>query len=60
MRTSTRRQWLIARISTDFRKNQDVKDPQILQTLIIAGETHLDSIKIQSQHLTRYLILALF
>ncbi len=53
MPTPNRVSWIKAKAQYDFRKNKTLSDKEEIDLHIIVGETNLDSIEVQAEHLTK-------
>ncbi len=53
MPTPNRVSWIKAKAQYDFRKNKTLSEKEEIDLHIIVGETNLDSIEVQAEHLTK-------
>ncbi|EGG20485.1 hypothetical protein DFA_00346 [Cavenderia fasciculata] len=49
--TENRRQFVLHKARTEFREGSKVSDPKEIRSLLIIGNTHLDTVMIQAKHL---------
>ncbi|KAF2078106.1 hypothetical protein CYY_000577 [Polysphondylium violaceum] len=49
--TENRRQFILYKARTEFRNAKDETNPDRIKSLLIIGNTHLDTVMIQAQHL---------
>ncbi len=56
--TENRRQWVRERARREFEAARDERDPEQLEFLYRLGETQLETLQLQSQHLSRLFSLS--
>ncbi|GAM26722.1 hypothetical protein SAMD00019534_098970, partial [Acytostelium subglobosum LB1] len=53
--TENRRQFVLHKTRTEFRESRELTDPKKIRSLVIVGNTHLDTVMIQAKHLSTIL-----